>query len=91
MFSSSAVYYKIQTSVEKIEKTTRSFRYGLNQVLYEYIVEVTNRFKGLDLIGPVHEELWMEVCNMVQELWSKLSQRKRNARRQNGFLRSTYK
>ena len=87
MFSSSAVYYKIQTSVEKIEKTTRSFRYGLNQVLYEYIVEVTNRFKGLDLIGPVHEELWMEVCNMVQELWSKLSQRKRNARRQNGFLR----
>ena len=87
MFRSSAVYYKIQTSVEKIEKTTRSFRYDLNQVLYEYIVEVTNRFKGLDLIGPVHEELWMEVCNVVQELWSKLSQRKRNARRQNGFLR----
>ena len=50
MFRSSAVYYKIQTSVEKIEKTTRSFRYDLNQVLYEYIVEVTNRFKGLDLI-----------------------------------------
>ena len=87
MFRSSAVYYKIQTSVEKIEKTIRSFRYDLNQVLYEYIVEVTNRFKGLDLIGPVHEELWMEVCNVVQELWSKLSQRKRNARRQNGFLR----
>ena len=68
MFSSSAVYYKIQTSVEKIEKTTRSFRYGLNQVLYEYIVEVTNRFKGLDLVDTVPAEVWTEVCNIVQEV-----------------------
>ena len=66
MFRSSAVYYKIQTSVEKIEKTIRSFRYDLNQVLYEYIVEVTNRFKGLDLIDRVPEELCTEVHDIVQ-------------------------
>ena len=47
-------------------KTTRPFRYDLNQIPYDYTLEVTNRFKGLDLIR-VPEELWMEVCNIVQE------------------------
>ena len=46
---------------------TRPFRYDLNQIPYDYTVEVTNRFKGLDLIGRVLEELWMEVCDLVQE------------------------
>ena len=48
-------------------KTTRSFRYDLNQIPYDYTVEVTNRFKGLDLIDRVPEELWMEVHDIVQE------------------------
>ena len=44
----------------------RPFRYDLNKIHYDYIVKVTNRFKGLDLIGRVSEELWMEVCDTVQ-------------------------
>ena len=48
-------------------KTTRPFRYDLNQIPYDYTVEVRNRFKGLDLIDGVPDELWMEVCDIVQE------------------------
>ena len=47
--------------------TTRPFRYDLNQIPYDYTVEVRNRFKGLDLIGRVPDELWMEVHDIVQE------------------------
>ena len=50
-----------------MEKTTRPFRYDLNQIPYNCTVEVTNRFKGLDLIDIVPEELWMEVRDTVQE------------------------
>ena len=53
--------------MKKIGKTTRSFRYDLNQIPYDYTVEVTNRFKGLDLIDRVPDELWTEVCDIVQE------------------------
>ena len=53
--------------MKKVGKTTKPFRYDLNQILFYYTVEVTNRFKGLDLIERVPEELWMEVCNIVQE------------------------
>ena len=53
--------------MKKVGKTTRPFRYDLNQILYDYTVEVTNRFKGLDLIDRVPEELWMEVRAIVQE------------------------
>ena len=53
--------------MKKVGKTTRPFRYDLNQIPYAYTVEVTNRFKGLDLIDRVPEELWMEDCNAVQE------------------------
>ena len=53
--------------MKKIGKTTRSFRYDLNQIPYDYTVEVTNRFKGLDLVGRVPEELWTEVCDIIQE------------------------
>ena len=48
-------------------KTTRPFRYHLNQIPYDYTVEVRNRFKGLDLIDRVTDELWIEVCDTVQE------------------------
>ena len=53
--------------MKKVWKTTRPFRYDLKQIPYNYTVEVTNRFKGLDLIERVTEELWTEVCDIVQE------------------------
>ena len=54
-----------------VGKTTRPFRYDLNQIPYDYIVEVTNRFKRLDLIDKVPEELWTEVHDIVQETGNK--------------------
>ena len=53
--------------MKKIGKTARPFRYDLNQILYDYTVEVRNRFKGLALIDRVPDELWTEVCDTVQE------------------------
>ena len=58
---------KFRLKLKKVGKTTRPFRYDLNQIPYDYTVEVTNRFKELDLIDRVPEELWMEVHDMVQE------------------------
>ena len=52
-------YCQIQTSIEESGETTRPFRYNLNQIPYDYTVEVRNRFKGLDLIDRVPDELWM--------------------------------
>ena len=72
--------------MKKVGETTRPFRYDLNQIPYDYTVEVANRFKGLDLIYRVPEELWMEVHN-IQEAGIKPSPRKKNAIRQNGCLR----
>ena len=57
--------------MKKVGKNTRPFRYDLNQIPYDYTVEVRNRFKGLDLIDRVPEELWMEVHGIVQETGSK--------------------
>ena len=53
--------------MKKVGKTTRSFRYDLNQIPYDHTVEVRNRFKGLDLIDRVPDELWMEVRDTIQE------------------------
>ena len=58
---------KFRLKLKKVEKTTRPFRYELNQIPYDYTVEVRNRFKGLDLIERVPDELWNEVCDIVQE------------------------
>ena len=58
---------KFRLKLKKIGETTRPFRYDLNQIPYDYTVEVRNRFKGLDLIDRVPDELWMEVCDIVQE------------------------
>ena len=58
---------KFRLKLKKVGKTTRSFRYDLNQIPYDYTVNMTNRFKGLDLIDRVPEELWNEVCDIVQE------------------------
>ena len=57
---------KIRLKLKKVGKTTRPFRYDLNQIPYDYTVEVRNRFKGLDLIDRVPDELWMEVCDIIQ-------------------------
>ena len=53
--------------MKKVGKTTRPFRYNLNQIPYDYTVEGRNRFKGLDLIDRVPDELWTEICDIVQE------------------------
>ena len=53
--------------MKKVGKTARPFRYDLNQIPYDYMVEVRNRFKGLDLIGRVPDELWKEVRDIVYE------------------------
>ena len=58
---------KFRLKLKSVGKTTRPFRYDLNQIPYNCIVEVTNSFKGLDLIHTVPEELWTEVCDIVQE------------------------
>ena len=58
---------KFRLKLNKVGKTTRPFRYDLNQIPYDYTVEMRNRFKGLDLIDRAPEELWMEVCGIVQE------------------------
>ena len=56
-----------QSDLKKVGKNTRPFRYNLNQITYDYTVEVRNRFKGLDLIDRVPDELWNEVCDIVWE------------------------
>ena len=56
---------KFRRRLKKVGKTTRPFRYDLNQICYYYTVKVTNRFKGLDLIDRGPEELWTEVCDIV--------------------------
>ena len=58
---------KFRLKLKKVGKTTRPFRYNQNQILYDYTVEVTNRFKGLGMIDRVPEELWMEVRDIVAE------------------------
>ena len=58
---------KFRLKLKKVGKTTRPFRYDLNQIPYDYTVEVTNRLKGLDLMDRVPEELWMGVHDIVQE------------------------
>ena len=65
--------------MKNVEKTTRPFRYDLNQMPYDYTVEVTNRFKGLDLI--VSEDLWMEVHDIVQEALIKTMPKKKKCKK----------
>ena len=65
--------------------SARPFKYDLNQIPYDYTIEVTNRFKRLDLIDRMPEEPWMEVCDIVQEAGIKTIP-KENAKRQNGCL-----
>ena len=77
--------------MKNVEKTTRPFIYDLNQIPYDYTVEVKNRFKGLVLRDRVPDELWMEVRDIVQETGIKTIPRKINAKKQNGCLGRPYK
>ena len=74
------------SDLKNVGKTTGPFRYALNQIPFDYVVEVMDRLKGL-----LPEELSMEVCNIVQEVVTKILQRKRNVRSQSGCLRRFYK
>ena len=82
---------KFRLKLKKVEKTTKPFRFHLNQITYNYTVEVRNRFKGLDLIDRVPEELWTEVCDIAQETGIKTILKKRNVKKQNGCLKRPYK
>ena len=67
--------------MKKVGKYTREFRHDLNQIPYDYIVVVTNRFKGLDLVDRLPEELWTEVCNIVQEAGTKIIPKKKKCKK----------
>ena len=82
---------KFRLKLKKVGKTTRSFRYDLSQIPYDYTVEVRNRFKGLDLIDRVPDELWMEVHDIVQNTGIKTVLMEKKCKRQNGCLRRPYK
>ena len=82
---------KFRLKWKKVGKNARLFRYDINQIPYDYTVEVRNRYKGLDLIDRVPAELWTEVHNIVQETGIKTIPMEKNAKRQNGCLRRPYK
>ena len=77
--------------MKKVGKNNRSFRYDLNQIPYDYTMEVRNRFKGLDLIDRVPDEPWNEVCDIVQETGIKAIPKKKKCKIANGCLRRPYK
>ena len=72
---------KFRLKLKKVGEITRPFRYDLNPIAYDYTVEVTNRFKGLDLIERVPEELWMEVRNIIQEAVIKTIPKKKKCKK----------
>ena len=72
---------RFRLKLKKVEKTTRSFRYDLNQIPYDYTAEVRNRFKRLDLIDRVLDELWTEVRDIVQETGIKTITKKKKCKK----------
>ena len=72
---------KFRLKLKKVGKTTRPFRYDLNQIPSDYTVVVTNRFKGLDLIDRVTDELWTEVHDIVQEIGRKIIPKKKKCKK----------
>ena len=76
---------KFRLKLKKVGKTTRPFRYDLNQIPYDYTVEVTNRFKGLDVTDRVSEELQVEVHDIVQEVVIKIIPKKKKSKKAKWF------
>ena len=77
--------------MKKVGKTTRPFRYDLNQIPYDYTVKVRNRFRGLDLIDRVPDELWNEVCDIVQEAGIKTVPKKKKCKKAKWLSEGAYK
>ena len=77
---------KFRLKLKKVEKTTRPFRYDLNQIPYDYTVKVRNRLKGLDLIDRVPDELWPEVRDTVQETGIKIIPKKKKCKKAKWLL-----
>ena len=75
------MYLNFRLKLNKARKTTRTFRYDLNQIPYDYMVEVTNRFKGLALTDRVPEELWTEARDIVQEAGIKTTYKKKKRKK----------
>ena len=82
---------KFRLKWKKVGKTTRPFKHDLNQIPYDYTVEVRNRFKGLDLIDRVPDELWMEVCDIVQRTGFKTIPMEKKCKKAKSCLRRPYK
>ena len=82
---------KFRLKLKKVGETTRPFRYDLNQIPYDYTVEVRNRFRGLDLIDRVPDELWNEVHDIVQETGIKTIPMEKRCKKENGCLGRPYK
>ena len=82
---------KFRLKLKKVGKITRPFRYDLNQIPHDYTVEVRNRFKDLDMIDRVPDELWTEVRDIVQETGIKTIPMEKKCKKQNGCLGMPYK
>ena len=82
---------KIRLKLKKVGETTRPFRYDLNQIPYDYTVEVRNRFKGLNLTDTVPDELWTEVHDLVQETRIKTITKKKKCKKLKWLSRRPYK
>ena len=82
---------KFRLKLKKVGKTIKPFRYDLNQIPYDYTMEMINKFKGLDLVDRVPEELWIEVHNIVQEAVTKTIPRKKKCNKENDCLRKPLK
>ena len=82
---------KFRLKLKKVGKTTRPFRHDLNQIPYDYIVEMRNRFKDLDQIDRLHDELWNEVRDIAQKTGIKAIPTEKKAKKQKGCLGRPYK
>ena len=82
---------KFRLKLKKVGKTSRPFRYDLNQIHYDYTVDVRNRLKGLDLTDRVSDELWNEVSDIVQETGIKTVLMEKKCKKENGCLGRPYK
>ena len=82
---------KFTLKLKKVGKTTKPFRYDLSKVSYDYAVDISNRFKGLDLTDRVPEELLTEAHNIAQEAVTKTIPKKKKCKKQSGCLRRLYK
>ena len=81
----------MRSKLKKVGETTRPARYDLNQIPCEYAVEVTSRFKGLDLVNSVPDELWMEVSSIVQEAVTKTIPKRKKSKKAKWLSEGAYK